>query len=395
MTPAPAPAPVPGRSFVRPAEPAFWIFLAFLGYGLLRLVGALADLTGIGTSAWALAWVLAALYALPAFVLIHELDLYEREPVALVAGAFAWGALAATALAIDAAGWTEALATVVGTDVATRWGGVVVAPFVEETLKGAGLVLLVSIARDEIDDVMDGFVYGAVCGLGFAVVEDVVYFVAAFGGSTAEVAESFVVRVLASGFYGHVLYTGLVGMAIGFLVIPREVPRRRGRLGAALTLAALGVAGHALWNSPFLASLYPDGAIEGIGWLRVGVAVALRLAPLGLVVAVAVALAHRRERRWLASALLVAARGDALTAEEAAVLAAPGGRRRAVGAIRRRAGRRAATLLRRLHREQFTLAMLVARTDRDEDPEVAAQRSRCRSLRLALAAIPGAGAPDR
>jgi RsiW-degrading membrane proteinase PrsW (M82 family) len=375
----------------QPSEPAFWVFAAFIAYGVVRLAAALSDLSGIGSSGWALAWVLVALYALPAFVLVYELDLYEREPVSLMLGAFAWGAFAATALSLDAAGWNEVIGLVAGADAAARWGPVLVAPVIEEFLKGAGLVLLALMARDEIDDVMDGFVYGAICGLGFAVIEDVVYFVAAFGGSVGDVAEGFAARVLASGLYGHVLYTGLIGMGIGYVVTRREdVPIGR-RLGVASGLAVLGVAGHALWNSPFLASLYPASPIEGLDRARVVVAVAVRGAPLVLVVGVAIALAHRRERRWLASALMVAARGDAITPEEAAILASPGGRRRAVGSMRRRAGRTAGSLLARLHREQITLAMFVERATAEDDPAVLAQRSRCRSLRLALDAIPGAG----
>ena len=98
------------RTLFQTSEPAFWIFAAFIVYGVVRVAGSLADLSGIGSSGWALAWVLVALYALPAFVLIYELDLYEREPLSLLLGAFAWGAFAATALSLDAAGWNEALA---------------------------------------------------------------------------------------------------------------------------------------------------------------------------------------------------------------------------------------------------------------------------------------------
>src|SRR5688572_2864622 len=287
------------RSMFQPSEPAFWVFAAFIAYGVVRLAAALSDLSGIGSSGWALAWVLVALYALPAFVLVYELDLYEREPVSLMLGAFAWGAFAATALSLDAAGWNEVLGLVAGADAAARWGPVLVAPVIEEFLKGAGLVLLALMARDEIDDVMDGFVYGAICGLGFAVIEDVVYFVAAFGGSVGDVAEGFAARVLASGLYGHVLYTGLIGMGIGYVVTRREDVGIGRRLGVASGLAVLGVAGHALWNSPFLASLYPASPIERLDRARVVVAVAVRGAPLVLVVVVAIALAHRRERRWL------------------------------------------------------------------------------------------------
>jgi RsiW-degrading membrane proteinase PrsW (M82 family) len=376
---------------LRRAEPALWIFVAFVVYGTVRIAGALADLADIASSAWALAWLLAAVYALPAFVLIYELDLYEREPVPLLLGAFAWGAFAATALSLDASGWNEVLATVAGTDAAARWGPVLVSPVIEEILKGSGVVLLVLVARSEVDDVMDGFVYGAVCGLGFAVIEDVVYFAAAFGGSLGDVAEGFAARVLASGLYGHVLYTGLIGMGIAAALGRRgEHMARRRRLAAAVVFVALGVAGHALWNSPFLSSLYPDPPLDGLDRLRLVAAVAARAAPLALVVLVAVALAHRRERRWIAGALTAAARGDAMTPEEASSLVMPGGRRRAVAVMRRRAGRNAATFLRRLQREQLTLAMLLERGD-EADPAVLTQRSRCRSLRLALDAIPGAG----
>jgi RsiW-degrading membrane proteinase PrsW (M82 family) len=379
------------RSVLQPSEPAFWVFAAFIAYGVVRLATALLDLSGIASSGWALAWALVAVYALPAFVLVYELDLYEREPVSMMLGAFAWGAFAATALSLDAAGWNEVLALAGGADAAARWGPVLVAPLIEEFLKAAGLVLLALIARDEIDDVMDGFVYGAICGLGFAVIEDVVYFVAAFGGSVGDIAQGFAARVLASGLYGHVLYTGLVGMGIGYVVTRREDVALGRRLAVAAGLGALGVAGHALWNSPFLASLYPADPIDGFDRVRVAVAVAVRGAPLVFVVAVAVTLAHRRERRWLANALTVAARGDAITPEEAAILAAPGGRRRAVAAMRRRGGRAAATLLGRLHREQISLAMLVDQAGGRDDSAVVMQRSRCRSLRLALDAIPGAG----
>ena len=378
------------RAMFQPSEPAFWVFAVFIAYGAIRLASALLDLSGIASSGWALAWVLVALYALPAFVLVYELDLYEREPISLMLGAFAWGAFAATALSLEAAGWNEVLALAAGSDAAARWGPVLVAPLTEEFLKAAGLVLLALIARDEIDDVMDGFVYGAICGLGFAVVEDVVYFVAAFGGSVGDVAEGFAARVLASGLYGHVLYTGLIGMGVGYVVTRREDLGVGRRLGVASALAVLGVAGHALWNSPFLASLYPASPIEGLDRARVVLAVAVRAAPLVIVVVVAITLAHRRERRWLAGALSVAARGDAMTPEDAAILASPGGRRRAVGAMRRRAGRVAGSLLARLQREQITLAMLVDRAGAEDDPAVLAQRSRCRTLRLALDAIPGA-----
>jgi len=61
-----------------------------------------------------------------------------------------------------------------------------------------------------------------------------------------------------------------------------------------------------------------------------------------------------------------------------------------VVATRRRAGAPAATLLARLQHEQVDLAMLASRVATPDDPALVQQRDYCRSLRDALAAIPGA-----
>ena len=189
----------------------------------------------ISPSGWALSWILLVVYALPVFLAIYFLDLYEREPMSVLIGALLWGAVAATTLAgLANHGWGLVVARVGGAEFASRWTAALTAPFVEETLKAAGVVLIYLIARSEIDDVMDGFVYGAVCGLGFAVVEDVFYFIGIFGGEPSGVLAGFYIRVLSSGLYGHVLYTGLAGMGIAYFVARREeAPFRRRALVAA------------------------------------------------------------------------------------------------------------------------------------------------------------------
>ena len=146
-------------------------------------------------------------------------------------GALLWGAVAATTLAGFANdGWGLVVARVGGPEFAARWTAALTAPFVEEILKGLGVVLIYLIAPDEFDDMMDGFVYGAVCGLGFAVVEDVFYFMGVFGGHPNGVLQGFFVRVVASGLYSHVLYSGLVGMGIGYFVSRRQRRAARRRL---------------------------------------------------------------------------------------------------------------------------------------------------------------------
>jgi protease PrsW len=381
------------RSIFQLHQPAFWVFAAFLVYGVVRMVVGLGQLVSVSRSGWALSWLLLLVYAAPLVLLIYYLDLYEREPMSVAIAAFLWGAFAATALALDAGGWDEVLANVTTPGFAVRWGPSLTAPVIEEFLKGAGLVLLYLIVRDEVDDMMDGFVYGALCGLGFAVVEDVVYFMAGFGGTPSGVLEGFYVRVVSSGLYGHVLYTGLVGMAIGLLVTRRDPAPMRDRIPVAAGIIALAVLGHALWNAPILA-VAPTPPVHGAAWLLYPVDLAIKGLPLLLFVIVALRLARNRERRWLDGALAAEVGLGGVTADELAVLRAPARRRAAARAMRARAGDAAARLLERLQREQIDLAMVASRVSAPDAPELTAQRAYCSSLRAALDAIPGAASAD-
>ncbi|HEY7399901.1 MAG TPA: PrsW family intramembrane metalloprotease [Actinomycetota bacterium] len=374
----------------RPREPAFWLYAVILVVTGIVAIGQQSVFRRISPAGWALSWGLLLLYALPVFLVVYFLDLYEREPPSLLLGALLWGAVAATTLsALANVGWGLVVARIGGPEFAARWTAALTAPLVEETFKGLGVVMIYLIARSELDDVMDGFVYGALCGLGFAVVEDVFYFVGVFGGTTQEVLRGFFLRVVASGLYSHVLYTGLVGMGIGYYVSRREVTPREKRLKVAAGLAGLAVLGHFLWNSPFL-DLFPSPPWTGADWLLIPLAAAVKGLPLlGFVVA-AVMLARRREERWLRTALADEVGAIGISPDELAALAEPRRRRAARREMKARAGDRAASLLARLQREQVNLAMVRSRVAMGDDPAVIAQRDYCRSLRDALQAMPGA-----
>ncbi|MEX0754333.1 MAG: PrsW family intramembrane metalloprotease [Actinomycetota bacterium] len=392
-----------GSAFVRAVDrgtrgPALLVFL-----GLLVVTGVLAvrdqsAISQLSPGGWALSWGLLVLYALPVGLVLYALDLYEREPPRYLVAAFVWGAVIATQLSgIANAGWGLVVARAGGPEFAADWTAALTAPFVEEAIKGAGVVLVFLIAREQIDDVLDGFVYGAVCGLGFAIVEDVFYFVGVFGGTTEGVLQGFFVRVISSGLYGHVLYTGLVGMGIGYFVSHRRDAPLGRRVAVLAGLTAVGILGHVAWNSPWLDLLPAEPS--GAGWLLVPIATAVKGVPLLAFVVVAVVLALGRERRWLREALGPEVGGPALSAAELATIEDPRRRRRTRRRMRARAGDRAAAILHRLHREQLHLAVVRTRSGivhsgeaegSTEPPEVAAQRDVCRSLRDALAAVPGA-----
>jgi RsiW-degrading membrane proteinase PrsW (M82 family) len=330
------------------------------------------------------------LYALPVCALVYVLDLYEREPPSVLAAALLWGAVIATTLAGYAnEGWGLVVSRVGGPAFASRWTAALTAPIVEETLKGLGVVVIYLVVREEIDDAMDGFVYGALVGLGFAVVEDVFYFMAVFGGKPSGVLQGFFLRVVAGGLYSHVLYTGLIGMGIGYAVERRDAASRARKTAVLGGLAVVAMAAHFVWNSPFL-DFFPVEPWHGLDWLQVLLATSVKGLPLLGFVALSLWLARRRERRWLTEVLGAETDDGGISTDELEVLARPHRRRLVRREMRRRAGSRAASVLHRLQREQVNLGMIRTRVAAEDDPALVQQRALCASLRMALEAMPAA-----
>ncbi len=366
-------------------EPAFWLFALLLLGGIVGSLLLQAQFAEISPDGLALSWFLILLYAVPMFLLVYLLDLYEREPLSLVFSALLWGAFTSTVLSLIAsAGW-ESLAFDLLGDSALEWGAAVIAPPVEEILKGCGIVFIALVARGEIDDLLDGFVYGAMVGLGFTVVEDVLYFIGVFGGSVGGILEGFFLRVVASGLYGHVLYSGLFGIAVAYFVTRRGTRPLSRRLFVAGGLILIAMLTHALWNSPLL-NFFPD-TLEGAGaYLQVVLATAVKGVPLLVFVLLMVRLARRREHRWLRGALAAEVGGDGIHSDEMAVLEDPAARRRSHRAMKARSGPVAASTLKRLHRAQIDLAMICTRVEDQDHPDLVRQRQYCASLRAWLVA---------
>jgi protease PrsW len=368
-------------------QPAFWLFIVILAVALVFSLLLQANFAGLTPSGWVLSWVLLLIYAVPMFVLVYGLDLYEREPLSLVIGALLWGAFAATSLSILAnLGWALVVLDTFSVETATDWVAALTAPFTEEILKGVGVVLIYLIARREIDDVLDGFVYGAMVGLGFTVIEDVFYFVNQFGGEVGGVLQGFFVRVVASGLYGHVLYTGLFGIGVAYFVSRRA----QGSLGRRLAIAALfilaGMFAHFLWNSPLL-NLYPEQGLQDAGdYLQVILATTVKGLPFLLFVLLMIGLARRREHRWLRAALATEVGREGIHPDELRVLESPAARQKSRREMTRRAGPLAAQTLKRLHKAQINLAMVATRVHQDDHPDLVRQRQYCQALREWLVA---------
>ncbi|NTU77833.1 MAG: PrsW family intramembrane metalloprotease [Chloroflexales bacterium] len=299
--------------------------------------------------AFLVAVLLSFIPALCYAAIVYWLDRFEKEPARLLFGAFAWGAVVAT---IGAIIWTSVLQLGVGALVgneafADLAGTTLLAPIVEETLKGLAVAIIFIAFPYEFDSVLDGIVYGAITALGFAATENVLYlyFLGYQEGGYSSMVALFVLRVLLGG-WGHAVYTAFtgIGLAVGRL--------RRGP-GNRLIFPLLGLMTaiflHGLHNtmatllgaSLGLAGL---GATLVVDWLGWGVA-------LGVVV-----WAILRERRWMTAYLREEVALGTISAAQYATACSLGGQ---MGArIRGRAARQFYATCAELAQKKHQLAKL-------------------------------------
>jgi RsiW-degrading membrane proteinase PrsW (M82 family) len=377
--------------FFQRRQPMFWLAVILLVYtGFKVLEDQLLMLENLPT-AWSLSWVLMALYAVPVALIIYRLDLFEREPLSLILFALAWGGIVSVAFAGETnTAWFQILGKTLGPEITRPWGAALIGPPVEETLKVLGVVAIVLIARLEVDDVFDGFVYGAMVGLGFTIVEDVHYFInfvaqaGAGAGEIGPVLHGFFIRVIVSGLYGHVLYTGVAGMGVAYAATRLDQPASR-RYGVALLAFAAAIAAHFFWNSPLLADVLLGGDPGPLQWFLYAAAKGL---PFLIFVVALLRLAGRREHQTYAALVDAHPADDIVTAAEMQQLGSLLARRAARKRMTAERGRAAGELLGRLQREQVHFALTRSRTGSDDDPEVLVHVERIRDMRAQLAAMP-------
>ncbi len=209
---------------------------------------------------------------------IRRTERYRTEAWGPILGAFAYGALFATLTAA----FLEGLIVALGTAVSQRYPGpeflflngnstlgsiflvLVVAPFVEEALKGSG----VAAYRKRLRVLADGPTFGASVGLGFGFFETFLYGVGGFlaGGLAAGILLVLVRSV--SSVLLHGSSTGMFGYGYA-----RSRFGVRGAGTGSYYLLAVGM--HATFNA--IASLAVLLALLGIGGLASGAAGILTL----------------------------------------------------------------------------------------------------------------------
>jgi RsiW-degrading membrane proteinase PrsW (M82 family) len=175
------------------------------------------------------------------------IDRLEPEPRSYLAFAFAWGAGIAALLAalINTAGLVYITQPDLGRTVGQYISATFGAPVVEESLKGAALLWLLWRRRQEFDCLTDGIVYAAMVGLGFAMTENIGYYIDALVRPVVGGAEllgvTFVFRGLLAPF-AHPVFTSMTGLGVAYSATHR---RAGWAVGAGLAAAMIL---HGLWN---------------------------------------------------------------------------------------------------------------------------------------------------
>lgn len=226
---------------------AFWLVCA--GLTALGVIASL--LSGAVHSPLALLGspfvILAALVPNVAIALVlPRVQRFQRTHRYVLLGAFLGGAL----IAIPPSVLLELGPSILLRDSPLFYG--TVPGLVEEGVKGAILLSIYYFQRDEFHDPVDGIVLGALIGLGFAMTEDIVYFVNALAhGGLASFAATIVLRVF-FGWMNHSVFTACFGAALG---LARMGPAGTRRLAVAGIGLALAVGLHNTFN--LLATLLP------------------------------------------------------------------------------------------------------------------------------------------
>ncbi|MEU0487904.1 PrsW family intramembrane metalloprotease [Nocardiopsis sp. NPDC006139] len=285
--------------------------------GLVTLAVRLGGTVRVFFAEAALGLVFAAATLLFGFWLFRRIRPVRAPDPAASLVAVAWGLTAATGGALLAnSALTGVWSKTLGLEFSAVWGAAMTAPFNEELFKLAGIVLVAVAFPRAVRGPVDGFVIGALVGLGFEVTENLIYglnTVVEAGGVNGglAVAQTAVLRVLLTGLGSHWAMSAVAGAGVGLLAAAGWLPGGRRVLGASV-LVLTAMAMHWLFDSPLLDGfagivfkvLLNFGIAMAVYFAarhtyrrRVRRALALEAEEAGLRRSAAVALARRRARR--------------------------------------------------------------------------------------------------
>jgi RsiW-degrading membrane proteinase PrsW (M82 family) len=194
---------------------------------------------------------------------VNWLDRYEKEPKILLGAAFVWGmVIAAGGAFILNTAFGIGIYVLTGSEGVTEFGTTsIVAPIIEESLKGLAVLIVFFLFRKEFDSVLDGIVYAAITAMGFAAVENVLYIYR--NGYLENGWEGFwtlvAIRVFLVGWM-HPFFTSFTGIGVAISRLSRNPIIKVLAIPAGYIVA---ITAHAFHNTF-------GGLIGGVGGLVAG-----------------------------------------------------------------------------------------------------------------------------
>ncbi|HJW84672.1 MAG TPA: PrsW family intramembrane metalloprotease, partial [Anaerolineae bacterium] len=224
------------------------------------------------------------------------LDRYEKEPVHLLASVFVWGAIPGALVAV----------------VARFFVAGAVAPILTETVKAAAILFVFTRYRREFDNVLDGIVYGAMTGVGYAMLINLLTYALSFlFGGFELLSASVLLDGVAFGL-NEAYYAAVTGVGFG---VSRWAADRRVRIGAPIAGLAFAISLH------LFTDFWRDLAVGDRTWL---VIVPFLATWAGILAILAIAfLALRREQETIRAHLRAEVERGTFTPNESFYLATP------------------------------------------------------------------------
>jgi RsiW-degrading membrane proteinase PrsW (M82 family) len=200
-----------------------------------------------------------ALLPVPLLIsLVLMLDRLEPEPWRALSFAFMWGAGVAVlgALILNTVGLEYVTAPIFGAARGQLVSATIGAPIIEESLKGSVLFGILWWRRDELDSLTDGIVYAAMVAIGFAMMENITYYMRAAAGHDLE--SVFILRGVLTPL-GHPLFTSMTGLGVAYGALHRG----HARVVAPILGLASAMILHGSWN--FATEFGPRGVAIDYG----------------------------------------------------------------------------------------------------------------------------------
>ena len=353
---------------------AFWLYAVTVALGALHFASRAFDASHTLMPTVVLNTLFWGLYTLPWIWFINHKDRFGRDSGKVAATGFVWGGLVATfVMAVPGnAAMLSIFSKLTDSDTASAWGPAIVAPLVEESSKGVGVVMLILLARKHVRTSYDGFIYGAFVGLGFQVFEDWMYGInkaaSAFGfDQGANAVQNLFGRGALGGLVSHSLYTAIFGAGIGWWVQTRGQPLST-RLPRTVLAIAAAMALHGTWDYAAFAGI-PVASVLTAAFAIVLVVLIGRST-------------NRQVRPWMRGLLAPEVTAGLVTDDEiTAMVGSPRDRRRYVRAVAAESGKSAGKAARHVLDAELDLADALA-SSRGDSKADDVQNARAELVRL-------------